>query len=173
MRQNHRISFRAGFRSILTLSARALLFVASVNGAKADETATLVITGTVPQMYSIDVEALPKARSLNILEGESHQVVALVRERANVASGYTVRIASANGGSLTHESVPTERLAYDITYDKRASLRPSRSPIAVKTATMLLKPVDHQSPVAITFLGKRSALAGVYSDTLTFEITAP
>ncbi len=150
-----------------------LLVILASEILRADETASLILTGTVPQAYSLDVEALPKATQLNIAGGESRQLVAIVRERSNVSTGYIVRVSSANNGVLAHESGLSEHIPYQITYDGKSSLRPSANPTSVKSTNVLSNPVDHRSPVEITFVGRRSAMAGVYSDTLTFEITAP
>ncbi len=132
----------------------------------------LVLSGVVETKCSLKVNAKAEATKLNIVDGEANTLVATVTESTNHLAGYKVTMSSANGGNLVHTSVPSEKVAYKLSYDGGAYLSPTTSAQQVKLTGALVAPVVDNSDVKINFAGKPSALAGTFSDTVTFEIAA-
>ncbi len=132
----------------------------------------LILSGTVETKCSLKVNAKPEATKLNIVAGQANTLVATVTESTNHLPGYRITMSSINGGNLVHASLASQKVPYKLSYDGGAYLSPTTTPQQVKITGALPGPVTDNSDVKINFAGKPAALAGVYSDTVTFEIAA-
>lgn len=147
----------------------ALAFLTTLN-VQAASTGTLVLTGVVGAKYDLVVTPNSSASTLNISDGESAKLVATVNEKTNNHTGYKIKMSSANGGLLKNGTI--DSVAYTLSYNNATAVTPSTTAATVKTSTSAaLGGVN--SDVKVTFTGHTTALAGTYSDTLTFSIEAP
>lgn len=150
--------------------ATALLLSASL--AQAASSGTLSISGTVATVFDLTVTATTPANStLDILGGETNKKVADVSETSNNSAGYKITMSSLNNGLLKNGSI--DSVGYQVSYNGGGNVTPSSSAATVKTSGTLSALTTATSTVRVTFTGKPTALAGTYSDTLTFVIAAP
>lgn len=136
--------------------------------AQAATSGTLYLEGVVAPVYSIVVTASGNT-GLNITGGETAKTVGSVREVSNNPDGYKISASSQNGGLL---SSGRDSVSYSIQYDGGSAVNLNSKKV-VKTVSTLAAASDVNSAVKITFAGKATALAGTFSDTITFEIAAP
>lgn len=130
---------------------------------------TLVVSGIVQPTCNIQVTALASATQLNITAGENNTKIASVKESTNNANGYKVSLSSLNNGRLVNGAL---NFAYQISYNGGGLISPASAATVVKTKSgPLASAVVEDSDVKITFPAQASALAGTYSDTLTFTLT--
>jgi hypothetical protein len=157
---------------MMTRALAATLLLLSALKVSA-ETGSVFLYGIVNPTYSIQVQTEPAAGHLNILSGENLLKIASVTERSNSANGYKILISSARGGRLVNEVAVGAELEYQVSYGGTALVSPTSIATPVKISGALTEPANQVVDVAISFQGKPNALAGTYSDTLTFEISAP
>jgi hypothetical protein len=153
--------------SILSLSA--LLASAAV----AASSGTLTLSGTVAAVNDISISANGSNNtSLNILNGETGKNVASVTESSNDLNGYKIQMYSANGGQLQLAGQPSKHTTYQISYGGGTYTTPplAASPATVKNVSSLSTLTNATSPVMVNVAAYPSALAGTYSDTVTFAI---
>lgn len=150
---------------------KKLLFtlILSSNVAMAASTGTLVLEGVVPTSYNLVVTASGNT-NLNITGGETNKTVANVREISNSPNGYKIVARSANGGKLQSASDFT---TYTLSYDGATAVSLTTANTTVKTVSSQTSVVDLTNTVRVNVTAKSSALAGTYTDTVTFEIQAP
>jgi hypothetical protein len=152
----------------LTILVSSILFTSGA--AQAAE--TLNLSGVVALVSSIAVTASGSYNSLNITDGESGTTVASVAEQSNDLAGYTITMASSNGGYLQNASDSSKQTAYTISYDNASAVSPTTSAQVVKTVSSLSGLTSASSPVKINVTAYATAPAGTYSDTVTFAIVA-
>ncbi len=164
-------TFVAAFAALATLS---FLVPASASqcgpSTRCSDKASLVISGSVPAICNIEMQAKAAATALNVLAGESSKSIANVVEQSNVPAGYTVSVSSLNNGKLKHNSVASELVSYQLSYDGGANFSPSSAAAIVKNSGPLSGFTTDNSDLKITFPAKPTAMVGVYSDTLSFTI---
>lgn len=146
-----------------------VLSLIAVNSLAAT-TGTLLLSGTVAVNYELTVAAQTGHNALNILAGESNDLVGIVTEKTNNPTGYKIKMSSANAGLLKNGTI--DSVSYTISYNGATAVTPSLTPTLVKTVNTAA-PGGNLSNVSITFPAKPLALAGTYTDTLTFTIEAP
>lgn len=130
----------------------------------------LHLSGTVKNVCALKVEPTAEATKLNISAGENNTLVAKVTEISNFLGGYRVTLMSANEGQLVNTTQPSAKVAYQLSYDGGALVAPKSSAQEVKNTGALSAPADDVSEVRISFPAQPGALAGTYTDTVTFEI---
>jgi hypothetical protein len=134
---------------------------------------TLVLSGTVPLVNDLVVAANgTNNTSLNISGGESARLVASVAETSNNATGYTITLASANGGQLTNTADATKKTSYQVSYNGGGYAQPSAAAATVKSVSSLGAQTTNTSAVRVNVTAYPGAPAGTYSDTLTLTIVA-
>jgi hypothetical protein len=152
--------------------ALPLLALFSASGWAASS-GTLVLSGTVPLVNDLAVTANgTNNTSLNISGGESAKLVASVAETSNNATGYTITLASANGGQLTNAADATKKTSYQVSYNGGSYAQPSAAAATVKSVSSLSAQTTNTSAVRVTVTAYPGAPAGTYSDTLTLTIVA-
>lgn len=158
-----------------TQSIKALLGLLTVtlssSLASAQTTGTITLSGSVPAATAIVVTGVGTFNNLDLTTTQSNLQVANVREINNTPNGYTVRMTSANGGLLKNGSIGS--LTYTARYNGVAA-NLNTSPVTVTNASASTSVVNVLKPLTISYTGVSadSLMAGTYSDTLTFTITA-
>ncbi|MDE1145300.1 MAG: hypothetical protein PW843_01620 [Azospirillaceae bacterium] len=147
-------------RRIAAAAIAATLFTAAP--ALADSSGTVKLSGVVS--LSCVVTVTDNNASLNILAGSSNVQVGSVVETCNDGAGYTITVASANGGALKSSATGAQAVAYTTNYDgtngSGSSFTVTRSGAQFgKTAALY-----------VTVPANAQAIAGTYNDTLTVTI---
>lgn len=145
-------------------------------------TATLTLQGEVPARISIEVVAADVAADLDLTTDQSDLEVATATETSNVRSGYTVTLASANGGRLLGQNINTagssnagavENVPYTISYSGSVhDLSNGTATLTDVSARNIAGGNVRTVPVLLSYTGDANLGADTYQDTLTFTITA-
>ncbi|MEI8347409.1 MAG: fimbrial protein [Pseudomonadota bacterium] len=157
------------FRLLISLALMTFSILTVANAATSD---TLLLRGTVALVNSIQVSPESKAVDLNILAGESGTKVAAVAETSNNLNGYIIQMSSSNGGQLRHSTEAAKKTTYQISYNGGSYVTPGTSPSTVKSVSSLNALTTNSSNVLINVTAYPTAVAGIYSDTVTFSIVA-
>jgi len=140
--------------------------------AQAADTGTLILSGTVVSACNLVVTPNgANNTTLNIVSGDANKLVANVQETCNNATGYKINVKTVNGGELRHTSVPSLKTTYTLTYSGQ-TVTPTTNYQQVKNVTVLNSPANVTSTVHVSVAPYAAALAGTYSDTVTFQIVA-
>ncbi len=147
-----------------------LLFQIKTWGASAG---SLLIEGYIAPYFEIKVLPEQRANQLQLNTGENNTTIASFYENSNSAQGYIVQISSKNGGTLNHETLSTNKIPYELIYNHQFSFTPRKTPILINQSGPL-KQVSHRlNHIGISFNGNAHLPAGIYSDTITIEMTSP
>lgn len=138
----------------------------------AGTSATLNLKGNVAAITDIQIAADAAAQSLGITTGSTNLKVATVTEQCNDKDGYDIMMSSTNGGKLVHSVDATKNTTYQITYGTAGTFTPTTTPNKVKTVSSLTGLTTATSDVKITVTSAPNAVAGDYTDVLTFSIVA-
>jgi hypothetical protein len=161
---------RSSTQSALGILALSTLTLASAHSAS---TGTLTLSGNVAAVNDITITPNGSNNtSLNILAGETGKNVASVAEASNDINGYKIQMHSANGGQLQLAGQPSKYATYQISYAGGSYTTPplAASPVTVKNVSSLSALTTTVSTVAVNVAASPTALAGSYSDTITFSI---
>lgn len=152
------------FRSLIILG----LTLTSVTTFGATS-ATLLLKGNVPEIMSIQVSPETLASNLPLSQSQTNAKVAVVQEKSNSNTGYKVTIGSANNGKLIRVN-GTEQFPYSLSYNSQALNLAAPVVISHPAAAAVTKNRD----MAISYTGvpEEQLVAGDYSDTITFTISA-
>jgi hypothetical protein len=147
----------------------------AASSANAASSGTLTLSGNVAAVN--DIVVTPNGNnntSLNITAGETGKSVASVLESSNSITGYKIMMSSANAGQLQLAGNTSKYTTYQISYAGASYVTPpaSSSPVAVKNVSSLSALTTATSAVAVNVTAYPTALAGTYSDTVTFAIVA-
>jgi hypothetical protein len=131
----------------------------------------ITITGTVPGLTSITVTPLAGYNTIDLSSTAVDLPVADVRERNNTPLGYNVKLTSQNAGVLKNGTLGS--IPYTAKYGTNA-VTLSTTPVTVTTQGPQNSVVNVVRQFKISFTGvpHENVMAGAYSDTLTFTITA-
>ena len=141
--------------------------------AFAASTGTLRVSGTVSVVN--DLVVTPNGTnntSLNIIAGESAKNIASVAETSNNGMGYIMQMSSVNAGKLVNATDATKFTNYTISYNGASYAAPNANPTTIKTVSSLNGLTTQSSPVLTNVTAYPAAIAGSYSDTVTFSIVA-
>ncbi len=130
--------------------------------------ASIQLSGSVARRVNITVEGMGLWNNLDLTIDVNEEAVAKVTEFSNVRQGYTVTLASSNGGKLIG-SGDGEELPYSLSYNGVAvSFANPITSSAVKTDRLGL-----EKTLSISYAAAEANLVSdFYSDNLTFTITA-
>lgn len=142
----------------------ALLLFAS--SALAASSGSLVLSGSVATNCSLSVNS--NNTNLDIVGGESNKLVATISENCNDPNGYKVSVSSSNNGYLVNGNTKTP---YALSYDGGPAVSLISNQVA-KTVNSLTSATSTASNVSVNVTALTNALAGTFSDTLIFTITA-
>lgn len=150
---------------LLPIAALFLLMAAPLPGAvQAQQNgaqASITLRASVPATCAVTLSA--ESATLNLTAGVTNVPVATVGERCNAANGYTVSLASSNGGSL---SSGTASIAYTMHYGD------SSSGSGALVADRATSGAPRQTVLAISVPPGPARQAGDYQDTVTISIAA-
>lgn len=154
--------YALGITALSILSASAVAFGAT--------TGSITISGAVPGATAIVVNSQAGYNNLDLSASPVDLQVASVREINNTANGYSVTLTSTNSGQLKNGS---NGISYTAKYNN-VSVTLSSTPSVVSTGAPSNTIVNVVKPFTISYTGAASEtmLAGTYSDTLTFTISA-
>ena len=137
-------------------------------GVGGANTAKLDLLGVVASNCTIAVSPTAKASSLDLKGGESDAVVGTVTENCSSTRGYTVSITSTNAGQLRTGSATEPLINYTARYDDATG-----SLATTGLDTKRNKPsFNLQRSLLVTLPANPQAIAGNYSDSVTFVIAA-
>lgn len=140
--------------------------------AQAADTGTLFLQGTVVAACNLVVTPNGSNNTtLNITDGDANKLVANVQETCNNATGYKINMKTTNGGELRHSATPSLKTTYTLTYSGQ-TVTPTTNYQQVKNVTVLNSPANVTSTVHVNVAAYAAAMAGTYSDTVTFQIVA-
>lgn len=143
----------------LLLSTTALMPVAAVAQNSAG---SLSLRGNMPMSCAISVQDLNA--TWNLTAGESAKTVGSVTETCNAGNGYSISLASANGGKLKSGA---NEINYSVDYDSNAGALTSQMVVERATAQF-----GKKSDLKVTVPGSSQYVAGDYADTITVTIAA-
>ena len=156
-----------------TLASLALSLALSPAAAHAADTATLLLRGEVALVSSLTVKPNGTANTaLDILGGESNKLVAAVEESSNSLTGYKINAKSQNQGELRHTKDASRKTTYRLSYNGQSPVSLTQNYQTVKNVTSLNGLVTQSSNVTVDVAALPNAPAGVYEDTVTFQIVA-
>ena len=141
----------------------ALAALLSAGSAMAAPSGTIRLEGTVSAQCTVAVT--DANQQLDITGGETGKQVGTVVETCNSSGGYTVTVASANGGVL-RTAGGASGVGYTLTYD--GSARGLSSPLQVEREGAQFGRVV---PVLVSLNPAPNAVAGTYADTITITIS--
>ncbi|RZA09842.1 MAG: hypothetical protein EOP11_00370 [Proteobacteria bacterium] len=154
----------------LLIAAAALLSSAQANAA---DIATLLLRGEVLVVNNIVVKPAGSANtSLSITGGEASKLVAAVEETSNNVTGYKINAKSLNQGELRHTTDATRKTTYRLGYNGQTPIALTQNYQQVKNVTILNNLTTNSSNVVVDVVALPNAVAGVYEDTVTFQIVA-
>lgn len=159
-------SFQKRFALLSTVAATA---AAPLYGAV---TGSITLSATVPAATAIVVTGTGSYNTLDLSTAATNLAVASIREINNTTGGYTVTAASTNAGKLKNGSAGS--VTYTAKYNG-SSFTLSSSPVNVTTSPASTSVVNIVKSLQISYAAQPagSLMAGTYSDTLTFTISAP
>lgn len=131
-------------------------------------TAKLDLLGVVASNCTIAVSPTAKASSLDLKGGETDTVVGTVTENCSSTRGYSVSITSTNAGQLRTGSATEPLINYTARYDDATgSLATTGLDTKRNKASFNL-----QRSLLVSLPANPQAIAGNYSDSVTFVIAA-
>lgn len=144
-------------------------FIFTSFSALAATSATLLLKGNIPEIMSIQVSPETLATNLPLSQSQTNAKVAVVQEKSNSATGYKVTIGSANNGKLVRVN-GTEQFPYSLAYNSQTL--DLAAPVIISNPGA--SAVTRNRDVAISYTGvpEEQMVAGDYSDTITFTISA-
>jgi hypothetical protein len=147
------------------------LGLTGAGSAIAATTGQITISGSIPAYTAIVVSPVAGYNSLDLSTTATDKNVATVTEINNTTTGYTVKLASANSGSLKNGSLGS--VAYTAKYNGTA-VTLSSTAVTVTKQSSQTSVVNANKNFSISYTGvdPTTLMVGTYSDTLTFTITA-
>jgi len=132
----------------------------------------LNLKGNVAAINEISVAAESDAQNLGISVGSSNLKVAVVTEKCNDRDGYDIMMSSLNAGKLVHSLDATKSTTYQLSYGAGAMASPTVTPTKIKSVASLSALTTVTSDVKISVTSAPNAIAGDYTDVVTFSIVA-
>ena len=168
-----------GFNKKTFLLVGVILFVFGSDFLSAEtnnsNSAELRLQGSVPRILEILVNKNGNADSLDLTVDVADLDVATVIERSNVRAGYTVSLQSENNFRLviqTNDEDKNDFIGYSLTYGG-AQVSPVDGSAQLSDVNEKTGASGSSNKVGISYTGTEEFLyEGIYSDTLTFTITA-
>ena len=147
---------------------KLLLATTLTSSIFAATTGTLNLQGEIAQILEITVNATTAASSIDLTTPQTDLKVADIVERSNDKDGYSVQITSANGGKLKNGTA--DQVTYTLKYGTSSvdlvngSTFNSASSVGEFDKEVFLSHSNTRAQVDMA--------AGVYTDQVTFEISA-
>jgi hypothetical protein len=159
------------YKSFKATMIAAAVFALAAGSAAAAANATLSLAGTVAPVLAISVVPEAFAAALPVGSTVTDQKLATVTEISNNPAGYSVSLASANGGALRGSLAGNaDAVPYTLKYGNQAVVF-SLGLATIADASARTGGAGSAKDLAISFAAA-FLNADTYSDTLTFTITA-
>ncbi|MGO8921233.1 MAG: hypothetical protein ACLQJR_35565 [Stellaceae bacterium] len=143
--------------------------------ADAQTTGKITLSGTNTQSCTLAISPAGSYNSLNLGSTATNTSIGTSVESCNDLNGYTVTVASTNGGpDLTgHASGNTATLAYGVIYGSN-TLTFSGGSATADSFTTYVPATNYNNTISIgvAYAGTPNLPADTYTDTLTFTLTA-
>ena len=152
----------------LTLLA---LFVVSMAYS---QSAVLTISGVVYRTVAIDVKPQNNYNSLDLVSGEKEKLIAVVNERSNSKTGYTVMVSSEGNRPVLRGLVAgnSEEIPYSLNFGGRiVHFNGGTAILSRGTKRTERFGIDNPLTVTIAPIGPQ-VVNDTYADTLRFTIQA-
>lgn len=143
------------------------------NEGRSSKRASCEIGGVIPVYTALEGKCIDGCKELSLTSGVTDKTVMQVSEHNNSILGYTVKMYSSNSGKLKNQFVGSALIPYTAKYNG--------VPVALSSAGTT---VTNQGPqttainltkdlkISVAAQPASTTLAGYYSDTVTFEISA-
>ncbi len=131
---------------------------------------TLLLRGTVPRLLEITVSPEPIASTLPLDTTQANTLVAVVNEKSNSKTGYSVSVSSANQGKLVHEIESSSVVNYNLRYNGNAVDLVNGQSFSYSGAGANNN--NRNVDISYTGIDHDLLIEGDYSDTVTFTISA-
>lgn len=151
------------------LAVLTSLFTLSFSALSATS-GTLLLKGEVMEVLSISVSPEAIASTLPLNESQLDTKVATVNERSNLAGGYKVKISSENEGNLERVN-GSELFPYTLKYAGQ-NVNLASSQTFTYAANAGVTNVNRDVSISYTGIDASNMVAGEYTDTVLFEISA-
>jgi spore coat protein U-like protein len=166
------------FRSI-GWKSRGLIVLGLFVGVMAyGQSAVLTISGVVYRTVSIDVKPQNNYNSLDLVSGEKDKLIAVINERSNSKTGYTVMVSSDGIGSQNRPVLRglvtgnSEEIPYSLNFGGRA-VHFNGGTAILSRGTKRTERFGIDNPLTVTISPVRSQVMNdTYADTLRFTIQA-
>ncbi|MFO7850162.1 MAG: hypothetical protein R6V67_09405 [Spirochaetia bacterium] len=152
------------YKTILAITALLLL---STSAAFAEDTGSITLTGSVPEILKISIAE--EKTDFDLTEVVSGSKVAEVREISNRRTGYRVELESANGSAFAHNEDGNITLDYSLTYGGD-EVTFSEGTATISDVSDKTDASGSSKDLSISYSGEDHLTAGDYKDTLTFTI---
>ncbi len=155
-------------KKLLTLFFTFALIIS----AQAATIGTIVLQGEVLDILAIDVNATAAASILDLHTTTNDLLVGTVVEHSNSKTGYTVTLSSTNSGNLLHEDGAI-LFPYSVTYGgANVDLSLPSATITDEVGVTGVSGISNNVNISYVGQAQETMAAGIYQDTLTFEIAA-
>ena len=165
-------------KNTLRILGAASVFALLFGSGEANAAATITLTGTVPQLCSLSVNASVGAAGIALQTTTAALAVGSVDESCNDDIGYTVGMVSANGITSgmfkTGTGDATHQLVYTVSYGGVAVTPIAGFVMVTDTSARVGGTGTVNKAITIGFTAATAALSAgtTYTDTLTFTMTA-
>lgn len=149
----------------------ATLVLSSLS-AFAGTTVNLNLKGNVAAVNELTIADDASAQALGITTGSTGLKVATLTEKSNDKNGYDIMMSSTNGGKLVHTVDASQSTNYKLSYGPGSMVSPTTTPTLVKFSGNLTGLTTATSDVKVDVTSAPNAIAGDYTDTVTFSLVA-
>ena len=152
------------FKTIATAAVTTAALMAASNAVQAsDNSDTLKVQGNVAAVCTVDVEDY--GVRLDLVKGADGKAIGEITETCNDADGYTITLASSEGGNMVNGKA---KVAYTIDYDTVSGQSLGKE----QSLTRKSAAYGDAHELAVNIDGDFERVAGAYADTITVTIAA-
>lgn len=166
-------------RHLLTLGFAAIAAVwLSSQSALAQNSASVVLSGTVGASAKITATTAPQLTSAELVDGVTDKLVSTVNEKCNNHNGYTVTLQSVNAAAASSSQARlkggragnTDVINYSIKYNGAAITLDNTGTATVTNSDVKTGGSGVDKPLAITIAGGQNPSDDLYVDQLVLQI---
>lgn len=168
-------------RHLLTLGFAAIAAVwLSSQSALAQNSASVVIAGTVTHSAKITATATLPLSTTELVDGVTDKAMSTVNEKCNKHNGYTVTLRSVNAVAAPSSQAflkgarvgNTDVINYSIKYNSVSVTLDSEGKATVTDSSVKTSGSGEDKALAITIPSSQNPSDDLYADTLVLEIAA-
>ena len=144
--------------------------------ADAQTTGKITLAGSNAQVCTLAITPSGSYNSLNLANTATNSTVGTSVESCNDLNGYSVTVASANGGPYLKGSnnLNSATLAYGVNYGSNSTLTFASGSATADTFSSYTPSANynHTITVGVSYAGTPNLPADTYTDTLTFTLSS-